>query len=256
MVLSDLHLESDAQQYRPVVVQNEQDINLMLPGDICEIDKLNKIAAFLEDMSVRFKNVVYVLGNHEFYNGHLIRSVDKLKERVKDLKNVHILVNDCVNIDGVNVIGATLWTNFNKGDPMAMWDAERNMRDYKKIKIGNYSRLKANDVLGQHIKSLAYIRQKLVEFAGQRNIVMSHHAPTVLSISSDHRNDPLNPAYVSELSEFIYEHNPSVWIHGHVHQSFDYDMHGCRVICNPRGYAWMGKPENPGFCDDKVFDLS
>ena len=28
-----------------------------------------------------------------------------------------------------------------------------------------------------------------------------------------------------------------LWVHGHMHESFDYPMGKCRVVCKPRGYA-------------------
>jgi hypothetical protein len=28
----------------------------------------------------------------------------------------------------------------------------------------------------------------------------------------------------------------SMWCHGHVHDSFDYQVGGCRVVANPAGY--------------------
>ena len=28
----------------------------------------------------------------------------------------------------------------------------------------------------------------------------------------------------------------ALWIHGHTHTAFDYDVRGTRVVCNPRGY--------------------
>ena len=33
------------------------------------------------------------------------------------------------------------------------------------------------------------------------------------------------------------EHQPRLWIHGHTHESFDYQIGKTRVVCNPRGYA-------------------
>ena len=34
----------------------------------------------------------------------------------------------------------------------------------------------------------------------------------------------------------------------HTHQSFDYRVRGCRVMCNPRGYVnWSGRTENQNF---------
>ena len=38
-----------------------------------------------------------------------------------------------------------------------------------------------------------------------------------------------------------------LWIHGHTHDSFDYQVQGTRVLCNPRGYAKEGKVENALF---------
>ena len=29
----------------------------------------------------------------------------------------------------------------------------------------------------------------------------------------------------------------ALWVHGHMHDPFDYEIYGTRVVCNPRGYA-------------------
>jgi Icc-related predicted phosphoesterase len=39
------------------------------------------------------------------------------------------------------------------------------------------------------------------------------------------------------MEEFILEHQPRLWIHGHTHETFDYRIGKTRIICNPRGYA-------------------
>jgi Icc-related predicted phosphoesterase len=44
------------------------------------------------------------------------------------------------------------------------------------------------------------------------------------------------------------EHQPRLWIHGHTHESFDYEIGKTRVVCNPRGYASI--EENKGFRPD------
>jgi Icc-related predicted phosphoesterase len=45
----------------------------------------------------------------------------------------------------------------------------------------------------------------------------------------------------------------ALWIHGHMHESFDYEVYGTRLVCNPRGYA----PEalNPDFRSDWVIEI-
>jgi hypothetical protein len=54
----------------------------------------------------------------------------------------------------------------------------------------------------------------------------------------------LNAAYVNRL-EHLMGPAVSLWIHGHTHTSFDYEINGTRVVCNPRGYAPVLL--NPGF---------
>jgi hypothetical protein len=46
-----------------------------------------------------------------------------------------------------------------------------------------------------------------------------------------------------------------LWIHGHTHDSFDYVCNGTRVVCNPRGYAIDGIPENPRFDPALTIDI-
>lgn len=45
----------------------------------------------------------------------------------------------------------------------------------------------------------------------------------------------LNAAFASDLSELL--NKADVWLHGHVHDSFAYEVGRCSVIANPRGYA-------------------
>jgi hypothetical protein len=41
---------------------------------------------------------------------------------------------------------------------------------------------------------------------------------------------------------------PDLWVHGHTHTSFDYEVNGCRVVSNPRGYFQRdGSWENSRF---------
>jgi hypothetical protein len=50
------------------------------------------------------------------------------------------------------------------------------------------------------------------------------------------------------MEDFILQHQPRLWIHGHTHESFDYKIGKTRVVCNPRGYAAI--EENKGFRPD------
>lgn len=47
----------------------------------------------------------------------------------------------------------------------------------------------------------------------------------------------MNGAYASSLDFFIDDHPQIVlWVHGHTHETFDYEIGNTRIFCNPRGY--------------------
>ena len=64
---------------------------------------------------------------------------------------------------------------------------------------------------------------------------------------------PLNFCYYTELTEFILDRAPALWLHGHVHSSFDYMIGDTRVVCNPRGY--VGNEVNPNFDPELVVEV-
>ena len=51
---------------------------------------------------------------------------------------------------------------------------------------------------------------------------------------------------------------PELWLHGHVHRSYDYFVGDVRLVCNPRGYPdprGPGRRENPDFNPSLVVEV-
>lgn len=65
--------------------------------------------------------------------------------------------------------------------------------------------------------------------------------------------DLLTPAFASNLEDLMDGGRVQLWIHGHTHDPFDYEIHGTRVVCNPRGYAPYEL--TPGFRPDFVVEI-
>jgi Icc-related predicted phosphoesterase len=55
------------------------------------------------------------------------------------------------------------------------------------------------------------------------------------------------------MDDLILEHQPPLWIHGHIHKSFDYRIEKTRIVCNPRGYA--STAENKEFRPDFTLEV-
>lgn len=251
-LLSDVHNEFS--QLKLPVMDDESNQILVLAGDIGIATRSPTFVPFLDEMCERFAHVLYVLGNHEHYHGSIDRSMVKIKRAIKlehTLPNLDILENRSVAIDDVTFIGATLWSSFNNGNPIAMWDAEQGMNDYKVIRTGprgnEYARkYKPNDALSRFVQSKDYIFKTIKEEKekGQKVVVITHMGPSFQSIHENFKTGHyanLNGAYVSNLEYDIVDSQPDVWVHGHVHNSFDYMIDQTRVATNPRGYAKPGQ---------------
>ena len=222
--ISDLHLE-----FGPLEIEPEAGDVLVLAGDIDikgRVDWINTIAS-------KFNHVIYVLGNHEFYNGAMDSIYRKTRERLAD--NVHLLENESITIDDVTFHGATLWSDFLNGNPMSYLQCDQAINDYRLIRAGDGKhRFKPQIAHSLHNISKVFLQENVKE----GDVVVTHMAPSLLSIHEKYKNDMnINGSYASDLSELILDTKPELWFHGHVHTSFDYTVGNTRILCNPRGYV-------------------
>lgn len=75
-LVSDLHLEfykEGDEVYRPPVEKDDANTVLLLAGDI---HVGTKALPWIEEMTKRYRHVVYVLGNHEFYGQEWYKTLD------------------------------------------------------------------------------------------------------------------------------------------------------------------------------------
>lgn len=291
---SDVHLE-----FGPLELKNTEAADvLILSGDIlvanelCDREeamkraklsksfKASKIYDFLDSCTTEFKDVVYVAGNHEHYSGDIAKTHDILRTYLNPVyKNLHILENQIVRIGGVTFIGATLWTDMNKGDPITLYEIAKMMNDFRIIKnsnnmiksrtldyaamgiTGNSYELPKNekdwiykessfaarfdpmDAAIIHKETLEIIEALTMDKENEKFVVVGHHAPTKLSTHPRYADEyTTNGGYSSDLSEFILARPQiKVWTHGHTHEPFDYMVGSTRVVCNPRGYIGYEK---------------
>lgn len=241
-IVSDLHLELLPTVFIENVTNALLEVDadtLVLAGDICSYYKHNIYTRFLNKMAQKYDNVLLVPGNHEYYGSDI-----NAKLNTNNLQeNVFILNNTMILIDGVTFLGTTLWTDFNKNNPLDMW-MFRNMNDSRLIKDDDV-RLTADkivDLFGESYEFLDACLEAVSEFKDP-TVVITHHAPSTQSIADKFKNDNMNYSFVSDLDKFILKYQPNLWIHGHTHTSFDYNIGSTRIIANPKGYY----AENPEF---------
>ena len=249
-VLSDLHLGVEAFE-RPV---NDADV-VVLAGDIA---RPREAAAWASGFN---KPVLYVPGNHEFYGSSIDGAVAEL-ERLCDGTAVHLLNEREIVIGGVRFLGATLWTDFDlfgadERKSEAMAEAKRVLRDFSRIALSESTRavFTPEDSAMLSRRHADWLESRLATPHDGPTVVITHHAPSPRSIHERFAGSLLNACFVSNLEHLLGEEQAQLWIHGHTHDSFDYQVRGTRVVCNPRGYARSGVNENPLFDPDFTVEV-
>lgn len=261
-LMSDLHLEffrdrlvggkyRTNKAWQPEELPYDKDVVLLLPGDI---HVGTKAKPWLKRMCKRYRAVVYVLGNHEFYHNEFYA----VKNAWRDMEmpdNFFLLDDDWVVIDNTRILGGTMWTDVQ--DPVAKFRGQQGMSDYNVIIVeyppGKFRKLNVQDTNVANMMTVAFLKEMLrTEFDGN-TIVMTHHLPHPLCVNPIFKAHPLNPFYLHNMDEVIENNNINVWCHGHTHNNVDVEIHGTRILCNPRGYH--GQAINPDYIEDLIFEL-
>jgi Icc-related predicted phosphoesterase len=282
-LVSDLHLE-----FSDINITNDDNCDvLILGGDICIAQDLHdhpepantadqaaiakgtglgrrqmtaqRFRDFFKRCSFQFPHVIYIMGNHEFYNGKFYAGIEYMREECAKYPNIYMLEQDMKIIDDVVFVGGTLWTNMNKRDPLTMHAIEGMMNDFRIIRndYRSYAPMSALDVAIRHDKTLAYIKLIVQEHKDKKCVVVGHHSPSFQSVHEEYQAQTLmNGGYHSDLSEFILDHPQiKLWTHGHTHHPFDYMVGETRVVCNPRGYENDGYSEQTGWNPNIVLEV-
>ncbi len=203
--------------------------------------------------------VIYVPGNHEYYGSNIGSVNKKLKEQAQK-SNVHVLLNESINIDGVNFIGSTLWTDFKlfgeEKQRECSFYAGSRINDYERIRLndnGNYRKLRTADTQSFFDHSVSFIEKTLAKNTNNKTVIVTHHAPSRRSTPQQYKDDLLSASFSSNLEKLIAQYDINLWIHGHTHHNVDYMLSGTRVVSNQRGYAKV--EENTSFCETYIIEI-
>lgn len=246
---SDLHLDmSENRKYinnhkiRPV-----GDI-LILAGDICKMCDENYTNNIFDYFSNNWELVIIVPGNHEYYNAdkELIEQ-DKINKKIRE--NVLLVNNDVITYKDVNIICTTLWS---KLDPIKEQIVVNCLNDFRCI--CNFNGLITPSYYNElYEKSVVFLKTALLKHSKEKNIVVTHHAPTLKINAEKYKNSNINSAFCTEMSDFIYDNNITYWIYGHTHHNKDVIINDTKIVSNQFGY-WVYS-EHQSWLKNKMFEI-
>lgn len=257
-IASDLHQEffSPGSERGVLACAPDADV-LVLAGDIGK--GVQAVQAF-QSWPVP---VVLVAGNHEYYDGDLAVVRSAMQEASKGTA-VRFLDNETAILLGVRFVGTTLWTDYallgDEDRVQAQEIAARRLNDHQLISVRGKPFLPSH-ALAEHERAVIWLKEELNDGSTLPTVVVTHHGPHPGSVHSKYKNDALSPAFCSDLTDLV--QRADLWVHGHVHDRFDYQVEGCRVVANPRGYPVASRRdkhgqafENGQFSSQLVIELS
>lgn len=222
LIWSDLHLDHWGDHGRAAIVRRLVTAHkqhpaalVLLAGDIAENEELMvRFFKILDEANIHFR---WIPGNHDYYG----KTIDALPNFWDD--------------ENIGVVAATVWTNFNRQQAFAPL-IFRQINDPYHIKKGDRF-IQADDLIKAHQDQLEFIRRS------PSPVVMTHFPLFQQSIADRFKTDPLNSYFVNDTDPSI-TFGRKLFVHGHVHDAFDYEIEGVRVVCNPLGYPGEARNES------------
>ena len=254
-IYSDLHTEYypskfwyDENNNLPFKVEDNSTI--VLAGDIGNIDTIpllfDKINKFYQNVKI-----IYVLGNHEFYDNVYEKALKKYKDICKEFDNVYLLENGTL-VDDENkrvFIGATLWSNLELGGNVFASSnfSETFVSDYSVIRTNTEiyydveERIKPNFTINLFKKSSDFIKNELNNhnYKDNKKKVVTHFLPLKDVVHKQYTNMIETAYWASNIPNIVKDSD--VWIYGHSHNNVNKKVkfdNGKEVvlIANQQGY--------------------
>jgi len=246
-ILSDIHLEflphiTNIEKLRKKLPKLYTDCEietkeciLILAGDIGD-PTMDNYWTFLKDCSSKYKYVIFIIGNHEYYNKKNKKiTMNEKKEIIHkkleeiETENLFLLDNNKINIDGIDFIGSTLWTYIPKNHENYITNC---ISDYKTIYTDIDEKLTPEVSNIIHNNDVEFLKDNITSDC----VIITHHLPTDLLIDSKYKiYGELNHAFYTNL-EHIFTDKIKLWVCGHTHTPKKCEINNIKCIANPIGY--------------------
>jgi hypothetical protein len=254
-LFSDMHQDMyvtkkflPSQLWEPEPLPEDSESTLILAGDLWHAKKPFQFSnySWFKSMSSRFKHVLVVLGNHDFWGGTFPTEYANF-ERYKNqqqLDNIHLLQDSMVLMGDYKIIGATLWTSLADRSHAIITQFNDQNNDLRYIRWNDprypnvYKHISAKPFLEAFNKSKNYIFENSKrDYPEQKIFVISHHPP-VEALARDPSMTNIDFAIdTNKLDDLIIQSDIDMWMHGHIHESGKALVGNTTILSNTVGYA-------------------
>ncbi len=231
---SDFHLDHGPCPLAPDHIQGDV---LVLAGNLHE--RVPLLGEDLTGLAVAGIPILFVPGDREAMALPWENSSGFLRSLIPE--GLAVLDQEEVILFGVRFLGCTFWGDFT-------WKTER-----RKDLEGVWSL----ELLDRHREERAWLLERLSRPFPGPTVVVTHFAPSPLSLPDDMVESAESSLYFTALESMILRYQPALWIHGHAPLSVDYRIWKTRIVSNPFGYLEKDSKmmKNPFFSPEKMVVL-
>ncbi len=247
---SDLHLEfPENNRYvnkYPILPSGEI---LLLAGDILPFALNHLDYSFFDYVADHFEAVYWVPGNHEYYGSDISKTADSVLEKIRS--NVFLVNNHTVIHRDVNIICSSLWSHISPESESLL---QKRLSDFSAITFNSEAFLPVH-FNGLHEKASIFLKKEISQLkSASKNIVVSHHVPTLMNYPPKYKRSELSQGFAAELSDLIIDSNISNWIYGHHHfNTPDFVLGKTLMRTNQLGYT--RQHEHASYKRNALFEL-
>ena len=223
-VASDLHLDQlikkkSEKEIKDLIIPNSE--ILILAGDVCHIEDINSFSFFFEYLNNNFSYIIYIPGNHEFYNKKLF-NIDFLNKSIinflSSYRNFIYLYNKSVLIEDILFTGSCLWCNPSINPPF--WF---------------HIDLNKDDISNMYKESIDYLN-KVSDLKYEKHVIITHYPPLNLKDNNLKKEKSFKDDYYEYYNnkDIVLNYPPKYWIFGHTHKNFNKTINNITYISNQR----------------------
>ncbi len=247
-VISDLHIDYNNDRDESFIKNlNPAGIDaLVLAGDTMDAghDQIGRRTDCLKRLCQLYPYVFTVMGNHDYYGSSFKAAKELNKDYEFMFKNLVVLEagrNYIHEATGIKFAGSTMWYRDSE-------DVQLLKGSWPDFRFIRYSK---SEIFSENTK----FRNALMDLEPpwRPDVVITHMAPSPLSIHKDYFGSRWNAFFMSDETALIQKIKPKLWIHGHTHHPFDYKIDDTRIFCNPRGYP--RENANPYFLERMLVEV-
>lgn len=176
--------------------------------------------------------IVYVPGNHEYYDSSFEAENNKFMEHGLVQKGYTILLNGCCIFGGVMFAGCM--GNLDGSWELINCGIHGSLNDFHMISDFKDRVIRGETERTTLIHNLEYNR-------GDKTVVITHTMPSPKCISGKYKGSYLNPCFANDWEREMVDYKPEYWICGHTHDVSTMKLHNTDILINPMGYPHESK---------------